>query len=228
MPLEDLTGSQLIEDLNPDWPDGSTDFVSSVDDHVRGIKNVLQNQFPNLEAPVTRTAAQLNAASIPSGSVTVFYQKAAPTGWTRQTVGKTQMLRVVPTTGTEKDLGGTFAGIHEPANNDYVAPHTHGYSNLVVESYYHQHNLNITASGTHTHTIPFSGTGANLGSGPASTYQAGTGNSTGAGGDHSHAGSYTDGDNHTHVVSGTLDNNTGPKATGWQPRYLNVILCSKN
>lgn len=61
MALEDLTGSdKFIDDLVNTNPVGATDLKSTLDDHIRGIKNVLLNQFPNLTEAVTASAAELN------------------------------------------------------------------------------------------------------------------------------------------------------------------------
>ena len=61
MALEDLTGSnKFIDDLVVTNPVGSTDTKSTLDDHIRGIKNVLKNQFPNLIESMSCTAAELN------------------------------------------------------------------------------------------------------------------------------------------------------------------------
>lgn len=57
MPLET---ANFIFDLQPDWPLG-TDPESQGDDHLRMIKQVLQNTLPNLDAAVTGTPDQLNS-----------------------------------------------------------------------------------------------------------------------------------------------------------------------
>lgn len=49
-----------IDDLNVNNP-ANTDGLNQADNHLRGIKNVLTNQFPNLgDAIVTATAAEIN------------------------------------------------------------------------------------------------------------------------------------------------------------------------
>jgi len=48
-----------ISALNPSWP-LFDDFMYEGDDHVRGIKTTLQTQFPNLNAAVNCTPAELN------------------------------------------------------------------------------------------------------------------------------------------------------------------------
>ncbi|EAU1916900.1 hypothetical protein D6E29_04505 [Salmonella enterica] len=61
MPIENATH---ISDLNPDWPVGSSDFVSQGDDHMRMQKKVLQNTFPNANAPITATPEQIDNVAI--------------------------------------------------------------------------------------------------------------------------------------------------------------------
>lgn len=54
-----LEAGQYISDLVSDWPT-SFDKRREGDDHLRLIKTVLKNTFPNLNGPVTSTPAQLN------------------------------------------------------------------------------------------------------------------------------------------------------------------------
>ena len=49
----------VIDDLNAAWPTAN-DFASEGDDHIRLIKQILQSQFPNFDAPLTVTPAELN------------------------------------------------------------------------------------------------------------------------------------------------------------------------
>ena len=86
MPVE--TGD-FITDLNPNWPTG-TDLVSAGDDHDRLTKKFTQQSFPNIDAPVTATPADLNLLSgaavggsglaLP-GFISMYGQASAPTGW---------------------------------------------------------------------------------------------------------------------------------------------------
>ncbi|MBF0034493.1 hypothetical protein HAX39_18125 [Citrobacter freundii] len=57
MPLENATH---ISDLVPDWPQGPSDPVSIGDDNLRMLKKVLQNDLPNINAPITGTPDKLN------------------------------------------------------------------------------------------------------------------------------------------------------------------------
>lgn len=59
MPVEQ---AQYLDTLTPEWPLG-TDPQKDGDDHIRMIKQVLQNTFPNLNGAVTGTPAQLNSVA---------------------------------------------------------------------------------------------------------------------------------------------------------------------
>ena len=60
MALEDLTGNKYINALDSGNPVGTADFVASLDDHIRGIKNVLKKSFPLITGAVTATQAEIN------------------------------------------------------------------------------------------------------------------------------------------------------------------------
>ena len=57
MPLESAT---YISDLDPTNPVGSSDLVSSLDDHMRLVKATLQTTFPGIAGAVTATHTELN------------------------------------------------------------------------------------------------------------------------------------------------------------------------
>ena len=76
-----LESAFYISDLNVSNP-LSTDTVSQADDHLRLIKSVLKATFPNINAPVTATPAQLNSA-VPTGFIGMWSGPLAtiPGGW---------------------------------------------------------------------------------------------------------------------------------------------------
>lgn len=55
-----LESASHIDELDTDNPVGGTDTVSSLDNHIRLLKTVLQTDFPNITEPMTATAAELN------------------------------------------------------------------------------------------------------------------------------------------------------------------------
>lgn len=98
MALEDIESpGKYIDDLVSSNPFGS-DPKKDGDGHLRGIKNVLKLTFPNLDAPVTATPADLNDTvtqaeldqaifneAFPTGTRLVFPQAAPPIGWIHDT-----------------------------------------------------------------------------------------------------------------------------------------------
>lgn len=64
--------------------------------------------------------------AIPSGTVMVFYQASAPTGWTKVTTHNDKVLRVV--SGSGGGSGGTIATSTSLAHSHTVDSHTHSVS----------------------------------------------------------------------------------------------------
>lgn len=61
MALEDLEGGSVyIDALVSSNPVGGSDQVLTLDNHIRGIKNVLLNSFPNVNGAVNPTPAEFN------------------------------------------------------------------------------------------------------------------------------------------------------------------------
>lgn len=75
---------------------------------------------------------------IPSGTVMVFYQASAPTGWTA-VAANDKFLRVVTAGGTGGTTGGTVAASTSLAHTHTVASHTHTIA--------HTHDLDETDPG---------------------------------------------------------------------------------
>jgi hypothetical protein len=70
MALENLVGTdKYIANLVPGNPSGGDDKREG-DDHIRGIKNVLRNTFPNVDGAVTATDEQLNSTAIDRVAIT--------------------------------------------------------------------------------------------------------------------------------------------------------------
>jgi hypothetical protein len=74
MALETAT---YIDGLNASNPVAS-DAISTADDHLRLIKSTIKATFPNITAPVTKTAAEINGLA-PLASPTFTGTPAAPT-----------------------------------------------------------------------------------------------------------------------------------------------------
>jgi hypothetical protein len=163
------------------------------------------------------TAASSGAAPSPfaAGTRLAFAQATAPTGWTRDTSdnANNRMLRVVSTGG------GGVGGSASPILNNVVPAHTHGFT-TGTQSANHNHGI---SDPTHRHDIRLHWTSASAPgqlSGRENAFAAtrvsefaATGITTG-----------NNSVNHTH--SGTTDN--GSSQTNWVPRYIDMIICSKD
>lgn len=218
MALEVATYINGLDVTNPT----ATDPKSQGDDHLRLVKTALKATFPNVTGAVTASQTELNllagqtgAISFPVGTRMPFAQAAAPTGWTQDVSdnANNRMLRVVSAGG------GAVGGSSSPILNNVVPSHTHGFTtgNMSAD---HTHGI---ADPGHSHYVPNQG-GASA-------------NSTGSGAgtyNHTPATLYTDASatgiwtnsasaNHTH--SGGTDN--GSSQTNWTPRYIDMIICSK-
>ena len=163
----------------------------------------------------------------------MFAQATAPTGWTRVTddSANNRMLRVVSSGG-----GGT-GGSSDPILNNVVPAHTHSFTaGGVNSSIDHLHGGNTGfVSSDHAHNLTLEVVGSAGGDVVYPKYTAKSaanfgGRSAGTSGitaNHFH-GFVTNGAdrdlNHTH--SGSTDN--GSSQTNWAPRYIDMILCSKN
>jgi hypothetical protein len=117
-----------------------------------------------------------SAPGFPSGTVLLFYQAAAPTGWTQVTTQNNKALRVV--SGTGGSTGGSVAFTTAFASQS--AGGTVGSTTLSTsEMPSHTHTYSVTESGAFGFQVTqklFSADGRTL-----------TTNSTGGGGSHNHS-----------------------------------------
>jgi hypothetical protein len=194
----------------------SSDPVNQGDDHLRLIKSVLKAQFPGAAGngfaiPITATEAEINALHgltnfyFTAGTRMPFAQAAAPTGWTQDTTDNAtnRMLRVVNTAGN--GVAGTDSPI---VNSTTMVAHTHTFTGSALAVHTH------TDSG-HTHNY-IGGAGPAYGQ-PAGASPAGSGPT-----DLGYA-------NISSVSAGTpAGTNSTTSGVSWTPRYIDLIICSKN
>ena len=214
-----LETTTFLDGLNDSWPLG-TDPGPQGDDHLRLIKSVLKSTFPgsggngfskqilatedeinHLAGLTVDVATAIADAKFPTGTVLPFYNAAPPPGWTLVSLSSTYMLIA--------GAGHTGGGTDNPIYNDKVPGHTHSASGAVTDP-----------AGAHTHSlsIPSVLVGAYAGA-----FVGGTPNvqlesvslSVGEAGAHAHT-----------ISSLAIGVNAG--AANWAPRYLGLILCSKN
>lgn len=158
--------------------------------------------------PDSTTQTTAAGASIPSGSVVLFYQASAPTGWTQVTTLNDYDLRLV--SGTGGTTAGTTAYSTVFANQTPTIT-TSGLSAGAT-------TLSTAQLASHTHSY-CAGSYGPIGGGGVGCVQPGTaspsGNTTGAQGG---------GGSHTHSISGSATSS----AITLNVRYANIIICSKN
>lgn len=169
-----------------------------------------------LLANKVNSSGQLNAdtglynSPIPSGSVFLIYQSAAPTGWTQVTTLNDYALRI--TSGTGGATGGTTAFSTVFTNQ---APSFTGSAGTLVASATtlseSQMPSHIHSFGVYNNVFADNGHAGNTGDTLALNNNT---NATGGGG------------SHTHSISGTPGGTVG--SVTLNVRYANIILCSKN
>ena len=160
----------------------------------------------------TTFAGNLNGtwSQLPAGTVTNFFQAAAPTGWTQRTDLNDFMMYIVSGTG------GGSGGSASPILNNTVPYHTHGFTTGWVSAD-HSHGIGDPghAHGGVADTSAFTGGlgyYANL---------AAAGSTDGAG-----TGIWTGGASSNHTHSGNTNDNTNQG--NWIPKYLSNIMCTKS
>ena len=193
--------------------------------------------------------------SMPAGTVVVFAQAAAPTGWTQITSdsANNRMLRVVNTAGA-----GT-GGSNSPILNDVVPSHTHDvFGSTGYQSNDHSHYVggptgSMNTNWGHTHSVNDPGHYHDIPNLYYETPNQGNstwspvGNNTRSNNLYTTASkttgislNYTDinhvhgvgiqsggvSANHSHAIAIASNANAG--AANWTPRYIDTIICSKN
>ena len=156
-----LETGTYISDLNQANPDGATDLKSEGDNHLRLIKKTILNTFPNIAGEVTPSQDEINPLvgvtartgggtvldSLASGTLVLFQQTTAPTGWTKQVTHNDKALRIVSGAASS---GGTDAF----STTFSAAKATEDYTLLVADIPDHAHSGTTNSGGVHTHTYP--------------------------------------------------------------------------
>ena len=159
-------------------------------------------------AQTSTTASNLNGSwtQLPAGTVTNFFQAAAPTGWTQNNTYTNHMMRVVSGTG------GGSGGTGSPILNNTVPSHTHNFTGNALGAHTHTdsghlHNIGRVCGGSGG--LQFSGGGGMADISPNTTTGYANISSVSAG-----------------TPSGTID--AGSSQTNWTPQYIDNILCAKS
>lgn len=165
--------------------------------------------------PALDGSALTGLAAFPSGTLMLFQQTAAPTGWTKQTTHNDKALRVVSGTAGSGGSSAFTTALGTPSVSASLtgSPDVSGLS-VSMSGNIGNTTLSINQIPSHTHNITgpqgnaFSKGGSNNGSGNS------TSGSTGGGGSH----------NHGHNLSGSLSGsaNAGNLAVSSGTASINV------
>lgn len=145
------------------------------------------------------------SSPIPSGTVMLFYQASAPTGWTQVTSLNDYALRIVSGTGGSTGGSTAFSSVF---TNQTPSINVSGLSAGAT-------TLSTTQIPGHTHTFVQAITGGGC---------AGAYSGSGCGGQTRNTGSTGGGGSHSHSISGSATSS----AITLNVQYANIILCSKN
>ena len=224
MPLETATFINNLVASNP----ASTDTVSQADDHIRLIKQVLKTTFPNLNAPVTATPAQLNSA-VPTGFIGMWSGSLAtiPLGWglCDGSAGRPDLRdRFIVGAGNTYIIGTTGGANTVVLAESNIPSHNHTFSGSGSASSAGAHNHTLFDP-SHSHTLIKYNSATNGesnigGSGNAGTYSTGsatTGITIAGVGDHSHS----------ITVSGVVGSTGGGVAHENRPPYYALAFIIK-
>jgi hypothetical protein len=163
-----------------------------------GTKNV----FVTYPAGYSVTAASNGLNSqFAAATAIVFYQAAAPTGWTKQTTHDNKALRVV--SGTGGGSGGTTA---------FTTVFTNQTPTITTSG------LSAGATTLSTAQIPSHNHTAAVATGGAAAYEGGPGAYDGS------TGSSGGGGSHTHSISGSATSS----AITLNVQYVDTIICAKD
>ena len=157
------------------------------------------------------TLSNSSTSPIPAGTVTNFFQAAAPTGWTQNTTYNNYAVRIV--SGTGGGVGGTvgfttaFAS-QTPAGT--VSVNTSGLSAGAT-------TLSTAQMPAHTHTYQIIAFAPGI-----ATADSSAGTST------TNTGSTGGGGSHTHTVTGSATGTFSGSALNLAVQYIDNIIASKN
>lgn len=167
------------------------------------------NSTTFLRGDKTWQAISIPADPIPSGTVMLFVQTAAPTGWTKSTTHDNKALRVVSGTAGS---GGSAA-----FTTAFGTPSVSGSVSISVSGTVGNHTLTVAQMPSHAHNVGTNGCGASF---SASTSSSGIVGPT----------TYATGGNgaHNHSWSGSGSGSLSSASASINVAYVDVIIATKN
>lgn len=163
------------------------------------------------------TLSNSSTSPIPAGTVTNFFQAAAPTGWTQNTSYNNYAMRIVSGTGggTGGSVGFTTAFASQtPAGSINTSGLSGGATTLsTAQMPSHTHTSGASSSANGWFSTSYINNGSSTNTGLVNNSSTGTGATGG-------------GDSHTHTISGSATF-TGT-AINLAVQYLDNIICTKS
>lgn len=171
--------------------------------------------FVNSSGQLDASTGLTNTSSLgfATGTLMLFQQTSAPTGWTKQTTHNDKVLRVVSGTASS---GGTSAFTTVFANQTPSI----SLSGLTAAAT----TLSTSQMPSHTHTIWVGGNTFGSASGVYIDPGYGYATTSGSGGGNPSTSSAGSGGSHTHTVSGSATSS----AITLNVQYVDLIIASKN
>jgi hypothetical protein len=169
-------------------------------------------------------AAAGGGGGVESGTKMMFYQASAPTDWTQDTTASLDGRALRVETGSGGGSGGSHDLASPPSISHSHSTPSHAHSHTLSAG---SHTLSTAEMPSHSHSIGLhnSNSAAGQARGSGGSYGSGAGSvgSSGAGSSSSHQHSLSG--SITSSVSGT-SGTTSP--TAFAPKYINVIICTKD
>lgn len=163
---------------------------------------------------VTVSSAGGGIAPIPAGSVMLFYQAGAPTGWTQVTSVNNTSIRIV--SGTGGTTGGSI-----PFSTFFNTTSTYTGTVTITSGQVGATTLSTAQIPSHNHAVNAIALGCgNVANGPVQDRSTPGCNSV-------NSSEFTGGgDSHTHTLIGAVAG--GNFNSNFDVQFANIILCSKN
>ena len=178
------------------------------------------DQVLTYSASGTAVWATAGGGGVETGTKMMFYQASAPTDWTQDTTASLDGRALRVETGSGGGSGGTHDLASPPSTSHSHSTPNHSHSHTLSAG---AHTLSIAEMPSHTHSTTKAYYPGNVSSDQSGGNYGNTTNtgSTGGGGSHSHSlsGSITSGGSGTSGSAGS---------TAFAPKYINVIICTKD
>lgn len=216
-----------IASLDEEWPLPG-DKGDKGDDHIRNIKKALKFTFPGAlgngfagqilakEVELNRLVGvtspiqtqintingninTINTKLFVAGTRLMFPQASPPSGWTLVTTGDIANRMLRAVTSA----GGAIGGVDTPILNNKVPLHNHVATSVVADPGHRHTSYAIIPN---ANGDPAGGDPDGVGTAYVNTTLSATGV----------------------TVTTSIANNAGAQAGNWSPRYLDLIMCSKN